>query len=259
MYMASKIAAAAESLMNDGFVVFDNHLKGESFKQAHDIIVSATHPGADRPSYKDFDRCHIHDLFVRHPQMLSLIDDPFLDELLGHFLGESWVMYAATSSSVPPKAQNFASRIHVDCPRFVKNYAFNMGVIWTLSDYDPHNGCLEVLPGSHLVPDEPSIVEFERKRKQVICKKGSMIVFNARLYHRTTLNNSESWRHAMTMNACRSFMKQRLDWVRFIGTEKVSAYPPLIRRLLGFNTRVPTNMIEFSLPEDERFYKPNQG
>ena len=40
---------------------------------------------------------------------MNLIDDPFLDDLLGHFLGESWVMYAATSSSVPPKAKNFAS------------------------------------------------------------------------------------------------------------------------------------------------------
>ena len=259
MSMETESALALDGLVNDGFFVFENYLSANIMQQVSGILETATKSCTDPVPYAGFDRCHIHDLFVRHPEILNLIDDPFLDDLLGHFLGESWVMYAATSSSVPPKAKNFASRIHVDCPRFVKDYPFNMGVIWTLSDYDSNNGCLEVLPGSHLTPNEPSIESFEKNRKQVTCKKGTMIVFNARLYHRTTLNHSEGWRHAMTMNACRSFMKQRIDWVRFIGAEKVSSYPPLIRRVLGFDTRVPANMIEYSLPETERLYKANQG
>jgi hypothetical protein len=51
-------------------------------------------------------------------------------------------------------------------------------------------------------------------------------------------------------------MKQQIDLTlsltREVKNEKT-------RRLLGFNSRVPTNIEEFNLPESERLYKPNQG
>lgn len=39
---------------------------------------------------------------------------------------------------------------------------------------------------------------------------------NARIVHSTGFNNTNQWRHALTLNTCRPYMKQRMDWVRFI-------------------------------------------
>lgn len=248
-----------KELETKGFVVIEDYLSEATILNFSSILNSEINRTECEYPYNNFDHCHIHDLFVRYPTLLDIIDDPFLDQLLAHFLGEYWVMYAATSSSIPPGKQNFASRIHVDSPRLVPGYAFNMGVIWALSDYTLENGCLEVLPFSHLNQNEPALDRFESEKAQILCTKGSLIVFNARLYHRTTPNLSTNWRHAMTMNACRSFMKQRMDWVRFIGTDAVADYNDRVRRILGFDTRVPSNMDEFSQPEHLRFYKSNQG
>jgi ectoine hydroxylase-related dioxygenase (phytanoyl-CoA dioxygenase family) len=54
-------------------------------------------------------------------------------------------------------------------------------------------------------------------------------------------------------------MKQRMDWVRFVPPEISDQLNEQARRLLGFDTRLPTNLEEFFLPQDQRLYKANQG
>lgn len=85
-----------------------------------------------------------------------------------------------------------------------------------------------------------------------------MIVFNARLFHRAGINHSADWRHSLTMNLCRPFMKQRMDWVRFIPTEIAEQLNDQARRIIGYDSRIPTSLEEFFLEEGQRLYKPGQ-
>ena len=249
----------ANKVEQDGFIVLHSYLADDVVKNLGATLQKEVETDQSNLPYADFDPCHIHDLLVRKPATLELLNDMFLDELLGKFLGPFWVMYAATSSSIPPNSSNFASRIHVDSPRMVPGYPFNMGVIWTLNDYNNENGALQVLPGSHKKAVTPSEAEFEEKKVNVFCEAGSLILFNARLYHRTTKNKSPNWRHAMTMNACRPFMKQRIDWVRLMGADNAVLLPEPTRRIVGFDTRVPSTMEEFCQPRTKRLYKGGQG
>lgn len=206
------------------------------------------------------DRYQIHDLINRDINFGRLLEDPRLQQLIAPHLGKHWIMYAATSSSIPPFGTNYASRLHVDTPRFHPGYIFNMGLIWTLDDYDTNNGgALKILPGSQHLADQPELNFFEKHCAQIICKAGSLLVFNAGTFHRTSENKTPQWNHSMTLNACRSFMKQRMDWVRFVPQEISSRLNPQARRLLGFDTRLPISLEEFFLPDELRLYKSNQG
>ena len=205
------------------------------------------------------DKYQIHDLINRDINYARLLEDARLEQLVAPHLGDFWIMYAATSSSIPPHGTNFSSRLHVDCPRFHPGYVFNIGLIWVLDDYTRENGALEVLPGSQHNPAVPSDTFFAENSTRILCEAGSLLIFNAKMYHRTGMNSTASWSHSMTLNACRSFMKQRLDWVRYIPDEISNQLNSQARRLVGFDTRLPTNMEEFFLPEGQRFYKPNQG
>ncbi|GAB4143227.1 MAG: phytanoyl-CoA dioxygenase family protein [Sphingomonadales bacterium] len=204
------------------------------------------------------DRYHIHDLLARDIVFGRLLEDPRLDPLLEPMIGRNWIMYAFTTSSLPPGASNYGRRIHVDCPRFVPGYATNMGVIWALDDFTRENGGTQLLPGSHHLPDTPDEALFERHCQQVTCPAGSLIVVNARVYHRSGFNHSGQWRHALTMNICRPYMKQRLDWVRLIPSEIADRLNDRARRLIGYDTRLPTSLEEFFVPEEQRLYKANQ-
>lgn len=205
------------------------------------------------------DRYLMHDLLCRHAAFARLLEDARLQQLLAPFLGEHWILYAFTSSSLPPGKTNYGHRIHIDSPRHIPGYATNMGVIWALDAFTPENGATEVLPGSHWAAEEPSAQFFERHKVMLECPKGAMVVFHARLFHRSGINRSGEWRHALTMNACRSYMKQRMDWVRLVPSEIADALNAQGRRLLGYDTRVPASLEELFLPEDKRLYKPGQG
>ena len=205
------------------------------------------------------DRYLMHDLVCRDFVFAQLLDDPRLQQLVAPLLGEHWIMYAFTSSSIPPGATNYGRRVHCDSPRIVPNYAFNVGLIWALDAFTTENGATEVLPASHHSAEVPSEEYFDRNCAQITCGKGSLIVFNARLLHRSGINRSALWRHALTLNACRSYMKQRMDWVRFVPEEISGKLGAQGRRLLGYDTRLPASLDEFFLPESERLYKANQG
>lgn len=214
-------------------------------------------PGVER---SELDKHQIHDLLNRDINFVRLLEDPRLQQLVAPHLGEHWIMYAATSSSIPPGGSNYASRLHVDSPRHTLGYEFNIGILWALDDHTAENGgALKILPGSQHSSETPSEVFFEKHCDRILCKAGSLLVFSARMFHRTALNTTQQWNHSMTLNACRSFMKPRMDWVRFIRPELTEKINAQARRILGFDTRLPTSMEEFFLPEDQRLYKPNQG
>jgi ectoine hydroxylase-related dioxygenase (phytanoyl-CoA dioxygenase family) len=204
------------------------------------------------------DKYLMHDLLNRDVTFAKTLEDPRLQQIIASVLGENWIMYAYTSSSLPPHGNNFGSRIHVDSPRWIPNYPTNLGIIWALNDFTLENGATYVLPGSHNTEKIPSLELFEKNHARLTCKKGSIVVFNARLWHRAGENSSNKFRHALTMNVCRPYMKQRMDWVRFIPTEITNQLNDQARRIIGFDTRLSTNLEEFFQPEESRLYKANQ-
>lgn len=205
------------------------------------------------------DRFHIHDLMNHSPLFCRMLEDPRLQQLLAPLLGEFWIMYAFTSSSVPPRGTNYGHRVHNDCPRFAPGYIFNVGLLWALDEFTQENGGTVVLPGSHHVEDTPSTELFENHAIQLTAPAGTLILFNARMYHRSGENTTDTWRHSLTMNACRSYMKQRMDWVRMIIPSHTDTLNAQARRIIGFDTRLPTSLEEFFVPEEQRLYKANQG
>ena len=229
----------------------------ERLKAVLSRVLDEYRPGRTEQSQND--RYLMHDLLCRDLIFGRLLEDARLQELVAPLLGESWIMYAFTSSSLPPHGTNYGHRIHVDSPRWVQGYTFNVGVMWALDDFTDDNGATEVLPASHRGSDAPSPELFDRQCARLTCAAGSMILFEGRLFHRAGDNRTGAWRHALTLNACRSFMKQRFDWVRFIPAPISDALNAQARRIIGFDTRLPTSLEEFFLPEERRLYKPGQG
>ena len=245
-----------------GFTLLDGFLNSQELSLLKETMERAIQefkevPGVERSL---LDRYQIHDLINRDINYGRLLEDPRLQQLLAPHLGEHWIMYAATSSSIPPHGTNYSSRLHVDSGRYYPGYIFNMGVIWALDDYEVDNGgALKILPGSQHSDIKPELEFFDKNSVQALCKAGSLVLFNARVFHRTCENSTDRWNHSMTLNACRSFMKPRMDWVRFISKEISDQLNPQARRVIGFDTRLPTSLEEFFLPEESRFYKANQG
>lgn len=204
----------------------------------------------------------VHNFFLRGPNLLCILDNPTIHSYLSEILSPTCVIYACQSSSMPPNATNYSCRIHVDSPRFIPGYVSNVGVMVALNDFTLENGATYFLPGSHLSPDMPEETAFFSKAERAICKAGDGILFNARTWHCGGVNKTSSPRHSLTINVCRSFMKQRFDFPRMLDRDYphiTQSLSELGKRFLGYNVRMPTSLEEFYLPLSERLYKPGQG
>jgi ectoine hydroxylase-related dioxygenase (phytanoyl-CoA dioxygenase family) len=248
------------NLKSKGYSVINNFFEIETcdLLKLHLDTAINNYESSENSERSKLDKYHMHDLLCKNQIFAKTLEDPRLQQLLSPFISDFWIMYAYTSSSLPPNGDNYGSRIHVDCPRFIPNYITNLGVIWALDDFTEENGATHVLPCSHLVESIPSEEFFIQNNIRLTCNKGALIVFNARLWHSAGKNLTSKFRHALTMNACRPFMKQRMDWVRFIPEQITNSLNGQARRIIGFDTRIPSNLEEFFKPYDQLLYKPGQ-
>ena len=257
-----------QEIVERGFAIVPRVLNEVQLQKLRSELISAIQQ--DEILLKSFPDGHVkkkdiwmvHNCMVRGPQLAALMEQSEMHLYLGHFLTNTCIVYAYQSSSMPAMGSNYSNRIHVDCPRFIPGYLTNMGVIFPLDDFSAENGATRFLPGSHLRPEQPSVGEFDRNSEQIRCKAGDMIVFNARTWHSGGVNQTHQPRHSLTINVCRSYMRQRFDFPRMIDSQAPYVLDWIGtegRRFLGYNVRVPSSLDEFFLEGSQRLYLPGQG
>ncbi len=195
--------------------------------------------------------------------LCSLYGGTFLElftirKLNDHFnaiMGDGCTVYAYTSSSMPPGASNYSRRIHVDCPRVIPGYITNMGATIALDDFTEENGATWFLPGSQQRTDPPTEEEFYKNARRFVAPAGSVWFFNARVWHAGGDNKTNQWRHALTINMARPWMKQRIDMPRAMAHMDLSNQPESVLQKLGFLAQVPASYDEYYAPMEKRKYR----
>lgn len=208
------------------------------------------------------DRWMVHNAMLRGHELARMLEHDLMHAYFTAFLGETCILYSYQTSSMPPQGSNYSNRIHVDCPRLVPGYTTNLGAFFALDDLNEENGAPCLLPGSHRSMQVPSEDEFDARAARADCPAGSMIVINPRAWHRGGNNRTDKARHALTIGACRSYMRSRFDFPRLIantGSGILDVVGAVGRRFLGYNVRVPASMEEYYLPPEQRLYLPDQG
>lgn len=185
-------------------------------------------------------------------QLVEVLDSERLMRPFEWILGEGCIIYAYTSSSMPPNGENYSARVHVDCPRLIPSYLTNMGATILLDDFTEENGATWFLPRSQTLAAAPSDEDFYAQAKRLVAPAGSVFYFNARLWHAGGRNRTNQWRHALTINMCRSYMKQRIDIPRAMAHMDHLPYSRRIRQKLGFLSQTPGSYDEYYAPPGKR-------
>lgn len=187
--------------------------------------------------------------------LIQVLELRVLIEPFDWILGEGCIVYAYTSSSMPPHGDNYSSRIHVDCPRLIPGYITNVGATILLDDFTERNGATWYLPGSYTRAECPSEHEFYSNAVRLVAPAGSVLYFNARLWHSGGSNHTGRWRHALTINMCRPFMKQRIDIPRAMSGVDLTNISERALQKLGFFSQVPASYDEYHAPPHLRRYR----
>lgn len=252
---------AADLVEQQGFAILDQFVSPEMTLQMSDVLMDLIREDlvawSENPFYRD--SWMVMNLMFRHGIFVEFLNAARLREFAAPIIGKNAILYSFTSSSMPPSESNFSRRIHVDSPRLIAGYPTNIGFVVPLSDFTAANGGTEVLPFSHMRERAPSSEEFNEGAVVVEAKVGQALLFNARLWHSGGLNQTHQARHALTINMCRSFMRQHFDFPRMVNAIFEDSATSETYSLIGWDVRMPSSLSEYYVHEDDRLYKPNQG
>jgi len=239
-----------------GYALVPDVLSPDMTAALREEVTAGIHKEAEyhgRTDYSDFAMVLLCSLYGG--SFLKAFEVDGLIQPFNWILGDNCIVYAYTSSSMPPRSGNYSCRIHVDCPRLIPGYITNMGGMMLLDDLTEENGATFFLPGSQLTAEPPDEEYFFANAKRVLGKAGSVFFFNARLWHAGGPNNTGQWRHTLGINMCRPYMKQRLDIPRAMAHMDLSSVPRRTLQKLGFLSQVPASYDEYYAPMEFRKFQ----
>jgi ectoine hydroxylase-related dioxygenase (phytanoyl-CoA dioxygenase family) len=128
-----------------------------------------------------------------------------------------------------------------------------------VDEFTEDNGPTLLLPYSHIdFEEKPTDEYFRRSSVKALGEAGSVLLFNANVWHASSLNTSRNGRRALPITFTKSLIKQLLDYPRALGYDRMESFSEPMQQLLGYHARVPSNLDEWYQPFDKRFYKKNQ-
>lgn len=189
------------------------------------------------------------------PEILAVVDATVSNTAILH-LQNGFILPSYKDGEAPKVFQN---RYHMDFPRVLNGFPMSINVMLAIDEFRPENGATLIIPGSHQKAHPPDFEKVEQLAVPATCPAGSMLVFDSTLYHAAGPNTSGADRLAINHQFTRSYVKQQIDYVRALGQDVVLAQPARTQQLLGWYTRVVTNLDEFYQPAEKRLYRSGQG
>lgn len=247
-----------EDYWRDGYAIVPDVIPAALVKQLRaDLEMAiekeaAFHGGTD---YVDYGMVLVCCMYARSFVDITGNDDVM--RIINKILSEGSIIYAFTSSSMPPGRANYSYRIHVDQPRMIPGYETNAGVMILLDDFTEDNGATWFLAGSQHQREAPTPEHFFANAKRAVAPAGSLVYLNPRVWHSGGQNKTDKWRHSITLNMCRPYMKQRLDIPKIMAASGVdmTGVSPVALQKMGYLAQVPESLSEYYLPPDQRKFR----
>ncbi|MEK7317920.1 MAG: phytanoyl-CoA dioxygenase family protein [Pseudomonadota bacterium] len=179
-----------------------------------------------------------------------------LDPIVKWFFGGNYILNSY--GGFINDGKTYAHDVHRDI-RFHSNAKrFMLNTLVMLDDFTEPNGATHILSGSQHQPERPSNDTFFRDAARVTGERGSVLLFDSRIWHAAGENTTNLPRRALTLTFTCPFFKPQLDYPRLMASSGISTLTPFLRQVIGFNARVPASLEEFYVPVEQRFYQRGQ-
>jgi hypothetical protein len=201
-----------------------------------------------------------HHSVGQYPAFDTFLERRYLCDVASrYFDGAAFILHAFNPACVQPAGKSYLHQIHRDVRTHGGDFRFMLNVLVMVDPFTLENGATHVLSGSHRSAAPPDDAKFWAEAERLTGPAGSVVLFDSNLWHAAGHNGSSAARTALTLSYSRGFVKQQMDYPRFLGPKYGQAASPAMRQLLGYDAMVPTSFDEFYRPRDQRLYKGEQG
>jgi ectoine hydroxylase-related dioxygenase (phytanoyl-CoA dioxygenase family) len=126
-----------------------------------------------------------------------------------------------------------------------------------LVDTNEDNGATQVVPGTHLFRKRPSEDFLQKHAVTMSLKAGTLLLLDPTVWHCAGRNRTEDPRPVLVMRFAGPLIKPQIDWC-IAYPEILTNASTLLKRLLGWDCRVPIDHKDRWKPEDQRMFRMGQ-
>lgn len=175
----------------------------------------------------------------------KLLEHPAFNAPFLWYLGDYFIVHVYTTSSVQPNGKSFFGGIHVDNKRYLPQYTEGLGCLVMLDDFTIENGATYLLPGSHHSAFQPSDEDFYRDSVRLTGNAGDVLYFNPRVWHAAGRNNTDKWRHSLSLGMSGPHIKQYTDIPASLKNVDLSIYSDTVLQRLGVYSQAAPTIEEY--------------
>lgn len=146
-----------------------------------------------------------------------------------------------------PKREHHQSSWHRDLPyqEFVSSRPLAIGALFCIDDFTKETGCTYVLPFSHREEKFPSDEYVAMQEVPVEAPAGSVILFDAMLFHRAGHNTSNRIRRGVNHVYSIPIIKQQIELMAASYVKARTEIDPWAAKILGIGQAIPKSVAEF--------------
>ncbi|NOT53470.1 MAG: hypothetical protein HOP18_02585 [Deltaproteobacteria bacterium] len=186
---------------------------------------------------------------VRHPLTMSL---------LNRTIGETAILHLINGIIAFPRQASNQLVFHRDFAKpFTSDQLLSLNTFWLLDDFTSETGATWFVPHSHHLSYTPSDAYLQKYAERILAPRGSVVVFDSRVYHRGAENHSPTPRRALNLQYTRPFIKQQINLAALMA-DHIDPESPLAQTL-GLWSVPPPSVKRFRVPPTQRTYRQGQG
>lgn len=192
---------------------------------------------------KSFEKV-VYNLHNKDLSWFKLFENNLVIKILNSLLKEGSYknkepFYLNNISARCPYKGNKGQPIHLDSNLPGVNYNIVTNVIWYFDDVNKKNGTTIIVPKSHKFMKYPNNNKKIKNLKYISAKKGSVLIFNANLWHGGSSKNDFNSRWALILGYARWFIKPSFDYMKNTPKNIYKRLNDRQKSLLGFSLVPP--------------------
>lgn len=178
-------------------------------------------------------------------RFLSVAASSLVMPLIRALLGDFVVLNLQNGIIVRSGIKHLQASWHRDLPyqEWVCTKPLAVNALWCLDEFSSVTGGTRVLPGSHRLECMPSEDYLKLHEFSIEASAGSIVLFDAMLYHRSGENSSGKERMGINNMYSRPMLKQQIDLPRAFGHKYQNS--PEFSQFLGYSSSVPESVVQF--------------
>ena len=235
------MADPGELLQREGYVILERAID----RAAIDELTAALAPfEARRPmgrnAFEGLRSQRVYSLAGKGEPFLRLAEHPTVIALLDRVLLPNYLLSTAQSIRMHPGEA--AQAWHTDDGFYLSprphERPLAISLIWALEDFTADNGATEVIPGSHRWGlEHPETHPFASVA--AVMPAGSVLLFDAALFHRGGNNRSPATRLAITIQYCQPYLRTQESQLLIVPPDAARACTDRMRAMLGYSIHPP--------------------